>query len=105
MKKCVFFMVPMALIAICLMTGCNNSQKGKDVVTTNEATLQDMVNIDEITEIESIIADSTLENADGELSWKKVGSGMIRIKKGEKFYLRMEIKDGSVTSMTYRYDN
>lgn len=105
MKKCVFFMVPMALIAICLMTGCNNSQKGKDVVTTNEATLQDMVNIDEITEIESIIADSTLENADGELSWKKVGSGMIRIKKGEKFYLRMETKEGSVTSMTYRYDN
>lgn len=105
MKKCVFFMVPMALIAICLMTGCNNSQKGKDVVTTNEATLQNMVNIDEITEIESIIADSTLENADGELSWKKVGSGMIRIKKGENFYLRMEIKDGSVTSMTYRYDN
>lgn len=105
MKKCVFFIVPMALIAICLMTGCNNSQKGKDVVTTNEATLQNMVNIDEITEIESIIADSTLENADGELSWKKVGSGMIRIKKGEKFYLRMKIKDGSVTSMTYRYDN
>ena len=105
MKKCVFFKVPMALIAICLMTGCNNSQKGKDVVTTNEATLQDMVNIDEITEIESIIADSTLENADGELSWKKVGSGMIRIKKGEKFYLRMETKEGSVTSMTYRYDN
>ena len=72
---------------------------------TDDATLQDMVNIDEITEIESIIADTTLMNADGDTSWKKVGEGIIRVKKNGKFYLRMETRNGTVTAMTYRYDN
>lgn len=104
MKKFVFFMASVAF-AIILMTGCNSQQGKKDTPITDVSTLQDMVNIDEITEIESIIADSTLENANGNISWKKVGKGMIRVKKNEKFYLRMETKDGAVTAMTYKYDN
>lgn len=104
MKKFVFFMASVAF-AIILMTGCNSQQGKKDTPITDASTLQDMVNIDEITEIESIIADSTLENANGNISWKKVGKGMIRVKKNEKFYLRMETKDGAVTAMTYKYDN
>lgn len=103
MKRCVFFMVTVAL-AMLLMTGCR--QQGKNnAPQTDDATLQDMVNIDEITEIESIIADTTLMNADGDTSWKKVGEGMIRVKKNGKFFLRMETKNGTVTAITYRYDN
>lgn len=103
MKRCVFFMITVAL-AMLLMTGCR--QQGKNnALQTDDATLQDMVNIDEITEIESIIADTTLMNADGDTSWKKVDEGMIRVKKNGKFYLRMETKNGTVTAMTYRYDN
>lgn len=102
MKKCVFFMVPVAL-AIILTTGC--SQQGKNnAPKTDESTLQDMVNIDEITDIESIIADSTLENATGDPSWKKINSGMIRVKKNGKFYLRMETNNGTMTAVTYQYD-
>ncbi len=106
MRKYVFFMIPVALLALCLMTGCNNSRKSSQRAVTTESTLQDMVDIDEIAEIESIIADSTLENADGDPSWKKEGSRMIRIRKNGKFYLRMKSRDGSTitTTLTYRYD-
>lgn len=102
MKKYVFFMVLVAL-AFILMTGCSQQGK-KDTPKTDASTLQDMVNIDEITDIENIIADSTLENTTGDPSWKKVGSGMIRVKKNGKFYLRMETKNGTVTALTYQYD-
>ena len=102
MKKYVFFMVSVAL-AIILMTGCG--QQGKNnTPQTDESTLQDMVNIDEITDIESIIADSTLENDTGDPSWKKINSGMIRVQKNGKFYLRMETDKGTVTAITYQYD-
>ena len=102
MKRCVFFMVTVAL-AMLLMTGC--SQQGKNnAPQTDDATLQDMVNIDEITDIESIIADSTLENDTGDPSWKKINSGMIRVQKNGKFYLRMETDKGTVTAITYQYD-
>lgn len=102
MKRCVFFMVTVAL-AMLLMTGCSQQRKN-NAPQTDDATLQDMVNIDEITEIESIIADTTLMNADGDTSWKKVGEGMIRVKKNGKFYLRMETDKGTVTAITYQYD-
>jgi len=63
-----------------------------------------MVNIDEITDIESIIADPALENATGDPSWKRVNPKMTRVKKNGKFYLRMETNNGTVTAVTYQYD-
>lgn len=70
-----------------------------------KASVEKIMNIGEIEQVESIIADSTLMNAEGNMSWKKEGENMIRVKINEQYYLRMTTKEGTVTNITYRYDD
>lgn len=64
-----------------------------------------LVDIDEIAVIERIVADSSLMNGTGEKAWKRVNDRLVRIKDGNRYFLRMQTEDGVVTSMTYRYDD
>ena len=91
-----------------LLTGCkgNNPSQDpelRDYVGTSDLVTSDMVNIDEISECEEIIADSSLMDGKGERAWTHKGTGMISIKNGDKYYLRMTTKDGNITAVTYRY--
>lgn len=93
-------------MATLTVASCKESKQPVQALTddalTTDAVTNDMVNIDEISECEKIVEDSTLENGKGEKAWKRVG-GKIRIKNGDRFYLRRETKDGNVTTVTYRY--
>ena len=100
MKKFALIVFAAAL----LLAGC----KGKSSQTempdiTSDMVMADMVNIDEIEECEAILADSSLMNGTGEKAWNQKDSGLIRIKNGDKYYLRMNTKEGNVTAVTYRY--
>lgn len=75
----------------------HNYARTSNIVTTN------MVDIDEISECEKIIADSTLMDADGEKGWRNKGDDTISIKNGDKYYLRIMTKDGNITDFTYNY--
>ena len=86
------------------LTSCKESKQPVQQTLTPDAVTNDMVSIDEISECEAIIEDSTLMDGKGEKAWTK-RRGMIRIKNGDKFYLRMLTKDGSVTAVTYKYVN
>ena len=86
------------------LTSCRGSKQPVQQPITPDEITNDMVSIDEISECEAIIEDSTLMDAKGDKAWTKKG-GMIRIKNGEKSYLRMQTKDGSVTAVTYKYVN
>ena len=94
-----------------LVTACTDSRRslhdyvGTDRPLTDEQVIDDLANIDEITECEIIIADSSLKDGDGEKAWKTVGDGMIRIKNGSRYYLRKMTKNGTVTAFTYSYDD
>lgn len=99
MKRFVFFMVLAAL-----MTGCNGRKDRADRCFVRES-VERIVSIDEISEVENIVADSSLMNASGDRAWKPVNDKLTRVKVGDKFYLRMETKEGNVTSLTYRYDD
>ena len=90
MKKCY-----MIFAAALLLTACNGKKTEAQESTTEEV-LRDMVDIDMIIMIEDIIGDN---------AWKVIGGGKIRVKIGDSYYLRKETKDGTVTSMTYMYDN
>ena len=93
MKKILF--TAMAAVAMFALVACNGKKTEAQESTTEEV-LRDMVDIDRIIMIEDIIGDSTLLNGTGENAWKVIG---------DSYYLRMETKDGTVTSMTYMYDN
>lgn len=84
------------------LTSCKESKQPAQQTITPDAITNDMVSIDEISECEAIIEDSTLMDGKGDRAWTKKG-GMIRIKNGDKSYLRMQTKDGSVTAVTYKY--
>ena len=99
MKRFVFFMVMAALLA-----GCNGKENRTDNRFVRES-VEKIVSIDEISEVENIIADSSLMNATGDRAWKTLNDKMIRVKVGDRYYLRMETKDGNITSLTYRYDD
>lgn len=99
MKKFVFFMV----LALGLTTACRK-KSSSDGCFVNES-VERLVTIDEIGIVETIIADSSLMNASGDRAWKPLNDRMIRVKNGEKCYLRMETKNGTVTNLTYRYDD
>ncbi len=86
------------------LTSCKESKQPAQQTITPDAITNDMVSIDEISECEAIIEDSTLMDGKGDRAWTKKG-GMIRIKNGDKSYLRMQTKDGSVTAVTYKYVN
>ncbi len=95
------------LIAVFMtLVSCKDTRQSDRQSLTPDAVTNDMVDIDEITEIESIIADSTLENATGDPAWKREGSRKIIIKKNGRYYLRMKARDGSIitTTLTYKYD-
>ena len=96
------------LTAVILQTGCKENKPWQepalhDYVGTSDLLANDMVNIDEISECEKIIADSSLMDGKGERVWTHKGTGMISIKNGDKYYLRMTTKDGNITAVTYRY--
>ena len=99
MKRFVFFMVLAALLA-----GCNGRNDRADRRFVRES-VERIVSIDEISEVEDIVADSSLMNASGDRAWKPVNDKLTRVKVGDKCYLRMETKEGNVTSLTYRYDD
>ncbi len=86
------------------LTSCKESKQPAQQPVTPDAVTNDMVSIDEISECEAIIEDTTLMDGKGDRAWTKNG-GMIRIKNGNKYYLRMLTKDGSVTAVTYKYVN
>ena len=98
MKQIVLF-----AIGVLSFMSCNNGKHTTERIGTDQSVIDEMANIDEICEIEEIIADSTLMNGKGDRAWKMEG-GMIRIKNGNKYYLRKQENDGNVTTMTYRYD-
>ncbi len=98
MKRLVYF-----LILAAMMVGCEpNSTKA---VSTDQKVVDDMVDIDEMVNLEYIIADSSLMDAKGDISWHPINDKLIRIKKGDKYYLRMQKEKETVTSVTYRYDD
>lgn len=99
MRWFVFFMVLTAMLSV----GCRNSNQNP--AKDDEESVEKLLSIDEIAKAEEILADSSLMNADGDKSWKRLGSNMIRIKYGNRYYLRMETEKGSVTSVTYKYDD
>ena len=103
--------LPTLLIAVLALTSCNNGKQnihdsvGADKTLTDESITNDMVDFDEIARCEEIIEDSTLMNGTEEKAWKKVGDGMIRIKNGNRYYLRLTTDKGKITSVTYKYDD
>lgn len=99
MKWFVFFMVLTAMLSV----GCRNSNQNP--AKNDVESVEKLLSIDEIAKAEEILADSSLMNADGDKSWKRLGSNMVRIKYGNRYYLRMETEKGSVTSVTYKYDD
>ena len=92
------------ITALLALTSCKESKQPVMQALTSDAITNDMVSIDEIGECEAIIEDSTLMDGKGDRAWTKKG-GMIRIKNGDKSYLRMVTKDGSVSAVTYKYVN
>lgn len=98
MRKAIFI-VSMTVLSL---LGCKESKKpAKDYI---QESTEKLLSIDDICKVEDIIADSSLMNAQGDTAWRKVNDHLIRIKMGDKYYLRKETKDGSVTNYTYRYD-
>lgn len=90
--------------ALLALISCKESKQSAQQTITPDAITNDMVSIDEISECEAIIEDSTLMNGKGDRAWTKKG-GMIRIKKGNKYYLRLQTEKETVTSVTYKYDD
>lgn len=99
MRWFVLFMILTAMLSV----GCRNSNQNP--AKDDEESVEKLLSIDEIAKAEEILADSSLMNADGDKSWKRLGSSMVRIKYNNRYYLRMETEKGSVTSITYKYDD
>jgi len=98
MRKSIFIVS----MTVLFLLGCKESKKpAKDYI---QESTEKLLSIDDICKVEDIIADSSLMNAQGDTVWRKVNDQLIRIKMGDKYYLRKETKDGSVTNYTYRYD-
>lgn len=92
-----------AILGVALLS-CKSSNK-QPVLGTKDSVTEDMVDIDEMVNLEYIIADSSLMDAKGDISWHPVNDKLIRIKKGNRYYLRMQTEKETVTSVTYRYDD
>ena len=99
MKRFVFFMVLAALL-----TGCKDGKRPSSMGFVKES-VDRIVSLDEIGDVESVIADSSLMEAEGDRAWKPLNEKLTRVKIGDKCYLRMETKEGNVTSLTYKYDD
>lgn len=98
MKKIVY-----SLALLTMLTACKQSPT--KAVTTDGEVMENMVDIDEMVNLEYIIADSSLLDAKGDISWHPLNDKLIRIKKGNKYYLRLQTEKETVTSVTYKYDN
>lgn len=98
MRKAIFIVS----LAVLFLLSCKEAKKpAKDYI---QESTEKLMSIDDICKVEDIIADSSLMNAQGDTSWRKVNDLLIRIKMGDNYYLRKETKEGSVTNFTYRYD-
>lgn len=103
--------LPIIIIAVLALASCNNGKQnlhddtGTYKALTDKSVTNDMADFDEIERCEEIIEDTTLMNGTGEKAWKKVGNGMIRIKNGNRYYLRLITDKGKITSVTYKYDD
>lgn len=90
------------LVIVTLLMACQQSKKpAKDYI---QESTEKMMSIDDICKVEDIIADSSLMDAKGDTAWRKVSDKMIRIKIRDKYYLRQQNSDGSITGFTYRYE-
>lgn len=98
MKKIVY-----SLALLTMLTACKQSPT--KAVTTDGKVMEDMADIDEMVNLEYIIADSSLLDAKGDISWHPLNDKLIRIKKGNKYYLRLQTEKETVTSVTYKYDD
>ncbi len=85
-------------------TGKLHDSVGTDKTLTDESVINDMVDIDEIGTIETVVENPKFMDAEGDTAWRRVNDKMIRVKIGKKYYLRKETKEGAVTDITYRYD-
>ena len=92
-----------SLALLTMLTACKQSPT--KAITTDGKVMENMVDIDEMENLEYIIADSSLLDAKGDISWHPVNDKLIRIKKGNRYYLRMQTEKETVTSVTYRYDD
>lgn len=92
-----------SLALLTMLTACKQSPT--KAITTDGKVMENMVDIDEMENLEYIIADSSLLDAKGDISWHPVNDKLIRIKKGNMYYLRMQTEKETVTSVTYRYDD
>lgn len=92
-----------SLALLTMLTACKQSPT--KAITTDGKVIENMVDIDEMVNLEYIIADSSLMDAKGDISWHPVNDKLIRIKKGNRYYLRMQTEKETVTSVTYRYDD
>lgn len=90
------------LVIVTLLMACQQSKKpAKDYI---QESTEKMMSIDDICKVEDIIADSSLMDAKGDTAWRKVSDKMIRIKIRDKYYLRQQTSDGTITGFTYRYE-
>lgn len=91
----------MTLLAAVIM-GCQQQRKATPPDVS--PSVEKMMTVDDIYKCERIISDSSLLDAKGDTAWKRVNAQVIRIKMGDKYYLRRETKEGTVTDFTYRYE-
>ena len=82
-----WFVLSFVLTAL-LTVGCKNSRE--NIAKNNEESIEKLLTIDEITKAEEILSDSSLMNAKGDKSWKKLGKNMYRIKYNKHYYLKVE---------------
>ena len=104
MRKYLLLVIMAVILAVCTILSDFKPSHSK-AVATDRNVVDDMVDIDEMVNLEYIIADSSLMDAKGDISWHPVNDKLIRIKKGNRYYLRMQTEKETVTSVTYRYDD
>lgn len=101
MKKIVI-----VLAAFMLLASCRDAGKGSGAENEREkAVVEEMSDIDRMANLEKIVSDSSLMDAEGEQSWHPLNDRLIRIRNGNRHYLRMIRKDGeTITNVTYKYE-
>ena len=91
------------LILGTMLVACKGHQQSPVPPDVQES-VEKLMSIDDICKVEDIIADSSLMDAKGDTTWRKVSDKMIRIKIHDKYYLRQQTSDGTITGFTYRYE-
>lgn len=101
MRKTIILFAAALLLAACK----DASQKGNDHANRSRTVIEEMSDIDRMVNLEEIVADSSLMDADGDVSWHPINEKMIRIRNGNRYYLRLIKENETVTHVTYSYDN